>query len=266
MLEAVDIQVMNTTKFNLVASLIVSLLLGSAPSPPIQAEDSKNTKNPYPTMAPLDQYLMDTSAEIALARTAMPADIGRDATVWVLGPHGYETAVEGKNGFVCVVERAWMAPFDSPEFWNPKNRSPDCYNPPAARTVLPLVKARTALVLAGLSKEQIIDALKAAKTRKEIPPLEPGGMAYMMSKQAYLTDQVPHNLSHVMFFVPTTDPETWGAKSALSPVGLIQQDSIADITTFLVAVGTWSDGSGVLSSDPTSALSSGAPASHSHSM
>ena len=227
---------------------------------------SQDNKNPYPSMAPLDQYLIaDRNAEIALARTAVPEDIGRDATVWVLGRHGYETAVEGKNGFVCVVERAWSAPFDNPEFWNPKNRSPDCYNPPAARSVLPLIKMRTEMVLAGLSKEQIIEKLKAAKAKKEIPPLEPGGMAYMMSKQAYLTDRVPHNLSHVMFFVPTTDPATWGANSALAPVGLLQQDPIADITTFLIAVGTWSDGTAVRSSGGTAAPTSDS-AAHSHSM
>jgi hypothetical protein len=257
---------MNRAKLKVAASLILSLIFGSATLPHTQAQDSKDAKNPYPSMAPLDQYFMDASAEIALARTAVPEDIGRDATVWVLGRHGYETAVAGKNGFVCVVERAWMAPFDSPEFWNPKNRSPDCYNPPAARTVLPLVKIRTEMVLAGLSKEQIIEKLKAAKASKEIPPLEPGGMAYMMSKQAYLTDRNPHNLSHVMFFVPTTDPDTWGVKSALSPVGLIQQDSIAHITTFLVVVGTWSDGTPVSASDGAAAPSPDGAGSHAHSM
>jgi hypothetical protein len=57
-------------------------------------------------MAPLDQYLMvDRDAEIAMARSAAPEAISRDAYVLVLGRHGYETAVKGKNGFVCVVER-----------------------------------------------------------------------------------------------------------------------------------------------------------------
>src|SRR5580704_15923774 len=112
-----------------------------------------DTRTPYPSMAPLDQYLIaDQNAEIALARTAAPSSISRDAKVMVLGSHGYETAVEGKNGFVCVVERAWMSPFESPEFWNPKNRSPICLNPPAARTVLPITLRRTKLVLAGKSK------------------------------------------------------------------------------------------------------------------
>ena len=115
------------------------------------------SKTPYPSMAPLDQYLMpDRNAEIALARSAAPDSISHDAKVLVLGPHGYETAVEGKNGFVCAVERGWMAPFDNPEFWNPKIRGPLCFNPPAARSILPMTYKRTEMVLAGQSKAQIM--------------------------------------------------------------------------------------------------------------
>src|SRR6266436_9582603 len=62
---------------------------------------------PYPSMAPLDQYLMDRNAETAMARSAAPPSVSKDATVLVLGRHGYETAVEGKNGFVCAVGRSW---------------------------------------------------------------------------------------------------------------------------------------------------------------
>lgn len=233
---------MNAKTFTPVAALICALLVICASAGRTEAQDSRDK---YPNMAPLEQYMMERDAEIALARTAAPEDVSRDATVWVLGRHGYETAVEGKNGFVCVVERSWMAPFDNPEFWNQKNRSPDCYNPPAARSVLPLVKIRTELVLEGLSKEQIIEKLRAAKNEKEIPPLEAGAMAYMMSKQAYLTDRGSHNLSHIMFFVPSTDPANWGANAAQSPVALLQQDSIANITTFMMSAGHWSDGSAI---------------------
>jgi len=59
----------------------------------------QDAKTPYPGMAPLDQYLMERTAEIALARSAAPESISRDAGVMVLGRHGYEPAVEGKNGF-----------------------------------------------------------------------------------------------------------------------------------------------------------------------
>ena len=132
----------------------------------------------YPSMAPIEQYLMtDRNAEIALARSAAPEAISRDATILVLGRHGYETAVEGKNGFVCAVERAWMGPFDGAEFWNPKVRGPLCFNPPAARSVLPLTYKRTEMIMAGKSKAQIVAALKAAYEKQELPPLEPKTIA-----------------------------------------------------------------------------------------
>src|SRR5271168_3393624 len=101
---------------------------------------AQNAQTPYPTMAPVEQYLMaDRNAEIALARSAAPESISRDAEVMVLGRHGYEIAVQGKNGFVCVVERNWMGPFEgdgAAGFWNPKTRGPVCFNPPAARSIL----------------------------------------------------------------------------------------------------------------------------------
>lgn len=98
---------------------------------------------PYAKMAPLEQYLMDPNVEIALARSAAPDAISRDATVAIMGRHGYETAIEGKNGFVCAVQRSWTGGFNSPEFWNPQVRSAICYNPAAARSVLPWIYMRT---------------------------------------------------------------------------------------------------------------------------
>ena len=88
--------------------------------------------------------------------------ISQVATILVLGRHGYETAVEGKNGFVCAVERAWMGPFDGAEFGNPNVRGALCFNPPAARSILPIAYKRTEMLLAGRSKAQIIEATNGA--------------------------------------------------------------------------------------------------------
>lgn len=198
----------------------------------------------YPSMAPVDQYLMpDRNAEIALARSAAPDAISGDAKVLVLGPHGYETAVEGKNGFVCVVERGWMSPADAPEFWNPKIRGPVCFNPQAARSVLPATFERTRMALAGRTRAEIIEGNKAAFEKGELPPLEPGGMSYMMSKHAYLTDRGDHNLAHLMFYTPELAGKEWGADLAKSPVMLNPQFKGSEpIDVFVVSVGTWSDG------------------------
>jgi hypothetical protein len=90
---------------------------------------AQDAKAPYPNMAPLDQYLMERNAEIALARRAAPQSNSQDAEIMVLGHPGYETAVKGKNGFVCIVWRSWTAGTDDPDFWNPKLRAPICFQP-----------------------------------------------------------------------------------------------------------------------------------------
>lgn len=231
----------------------VTLLMGliliftSLFTQPCHAAGAKpsSSKASYPSMAPLEEYLMtDRDAEIALARSAAPDSISRDAEVLVLGRQGYETAVPGKNGFVCVVERAWMAPYDNAEFWNPKIRGPVCFNPPAVKSVLPITYMRTKLVLAGQTKAQIMDNVKSAYDKKELPPLEPGGMSFMLSKTAYLTDSGDHNMAHLMFYA-LVDGAAWGADLPGSPVLLNPQfkGSPLPIQVFLVPVAKWSDGS-----------------------
>src|SRR5260221_13004983 len=126
---------------------------------PVQAQ---NAKTRYPNMAPLDQYLMERTAEIALARSAAPDSISRDAEVMVLGQHGYETAVKGRNGFVCVVERSWASPLDHPDFWNPRLRAPNCFNAVAARSYLPLTVRKTKVILATRSKAEMVKDIRAA--------------------------------------------------------------------------------------------------------
>ena len=204
-----------------------------------RAQDSEPR---YLRMAPLEQYLMaDQSAEIALAQTAAPKSISHDAEIMVLGRHGYETAVKGKNGFVCMVDRGWTSAFDDPAFLSPALREPVCYNPAAARFVLPRTFKKTELALVGLTKTQMFDAIKAAFDGKELPMPEPGAMCYMMSKQAYFGRTYGNGAPHLMFFVPGTDGIAWGAGLADSPV-MVAQDSREPTTTFIIPVSKWSDG------------------------
>src|SRR3974390_800634 len=203
---------------------------------------AQDAQTPYPSMAPLDQYLMeDRSSEIALARSAAPESISRDAEVMVLGRHGYETAAKGPNGFVCIVERSWTSPIDDPGFWNPKGRAPICFNAAAARTYVPRTIRKTELILAGRTKAQMVEAVAAAIDKKELLPIEPGAMCYMLSKQGYLGDPVGHWHPHLMFFLSQTSPAAWGAGLPGSPI-LAFDDKWEDLTVFLVPVQQWSDG------------------------
>jgi len=218
-------------------TIVLALMLASACHAAAQ-----DAKTPYPSMAPVDQYLMeDRNSEIALARSAAPESISRDAEVMVLGRHGYETAVKGTNGFVCLVERAWTSPIDDPGFWNPKGRAPLCLNAAAARSYLPRTIKRTDLILAGRTKAQMIEAVKAAVDNKELPAMEPGAMCYMLSKQGYLGDPVGHWHPHLMFFLSQTAPAAWGAGLPGSPIFAFD-DKWEDLTVFLVPVPQWSDG------------------------
>jgi hypothetical protein len=233
---------MNRTRLAAAASLILILSFAADASRQAWAKDAKTQ---YSSAAPIEQYLMaDKDAEIALARSAAPTSISSDATVLVFEKSGYQKAVEGKNGFTCLVERSWMSPFDRPEFWNPNMRGPICYNPAAVRTILPYTMNRTKLVLAGLSKAQMHDSIAAAIAKNELPTPEAGAMSYMMSKEGNLGDSVGHWCPHLMFHVPRTDEASWGADLGGSPVlfNSENRDVPEPETIFMVPVFHWSDG------------------------
>jgi len=216
--------------------LVVAALAGAAR--PGEAQQGA-AADPYPTMAPIAEYRMERDAEIAMARTAAPSSITRDAEILVLGRTNFEVAVHGTNGYVCAVGRAFGGPLSNTEFWNPKNRSPICYNPPAVRSLLPYAMKQTGMALAGATKAQITEAIRSAVARKELGAPESGSMAYMMSREAYLTDAGSHNLAHLMFELPRS--------------GVLQDDpdhfvswDPAPVIEFNVPVGQWSDGTTVV--------------------
>ena len=221
------------------AFALIIVLLGRWPALAQTAKES------YPSMAPLEQYLIaDRNAEIALARSAAPPSIAKNATVLVLGKHGYEAAAEGTNGFICMVGRTWTDGFDRPEFWNPKNRGPACYNPQAARSVLPIDLMRTNFALAGQSKEEIHESMKAAIAKGELPAVELGAMIYMLSKQQRINDSAGHWHPHLMFYVPLGEAKTWGADEPDSPIFVAPRFNGAPepLTELIVVVTQWSDG------------------------
>jgi hypothetical protein len=224
-----------TLTFLAVAFFMLTVLSGATDHAPAQTAS-------YPAMAPLDQYLMpDVNSEIALARSAAPPSISEAAEVMVLGAKGYTTAVKGTNGFLCIVERSWGAATDEPEFWNPKVRAPICFNPQAAKTFAPIFLMKTQLVLAGKSKQEIIEATASALDKNELPSLEPAAMCYMLSRQQYLNDRGMSWHPHMMFFVRGDAAKTWGADLPGSPV-LSANDPEERVTIFMVLVGKWSDG------------------------
>jgi hypothetical protein len=226
--------------------VLVLTVIGAAQSASAQMATAS-----YPNMAPLDQYTMDRDAEIAMAKSAAVPAISDDATILVLGAHGYETAMKGTNQFTCMVERSWDKPYGDPEFWNPKMRGPNCMNEAAARSVLPMVLERTEWVLAGVSESEMAE--RAKTSAKANTPPAPGSMTFMLSKQQYLNDGAhPAWHPHVMFYTPTVDGSAWGADVKDSPV---QSAPLTDqVYNFFIPVRKWSDGTlAEYASPPTAA-------------
>ena len=208
------------------------------------AVHAQDRKVAYPAMAPVAQYRISVrDEEIALARTAAPPSISKDAEVLVLGERGYETAVKGTNGFVCFVERSWDAGFDDPQFWNPKLRAPNCFNSPAARTVLPQYLKRTEWALAGVSRQDMQTKARSAIAGHEFTSPEAGSFSFMLSKDGYVSDDaVGPWLPHVMFFVPHGQAAVWAAGLEGSPV-IGKDGSDIEPTVLFGPVRRWSDGS-----------------------
>jgi hypothetical protein len=229
-----------TTSMHRPALLSVLLLIG------ISIAAAAPDKTRYPQMAPLEQYLIaNPQEEIVLARSAAPPSVSAEADVMVLGKHGYESVVKGKNGFVCFVERSWTAGLeDDKNFWDPKIRGPNCFNPPAVRSVLPQYIARTEWVLAGASRREIIERSKAAVASHQFLSPEAGSLSFMLSKQGYLGDDAGGPwYPHVMFFVPQGHATDWASQLDGSPVLGEDGSTPYEPTVLYIPVPAWSDGS-----------------------
>ncbi len=222
------------------ATTIVLLALFLSASTATAAPASAQS-DPYPAMAPLAQYLMPEADEIVLARSAAPRAVSDEADVMVLRKEGYATAVKGTNGFLCIVERGWAGDSSFADFWNPRQRAPNCFNRAAAETYAPIYLMKTRLVLAGKSKKEIVQTTATALDERQLPALAPGAMCYMMSRQQYLNDQDQNWQPHLMFFVQGDAASSWGANVPGSPV-MAANDPDERATIFMIAAKHWSDG------------------------
>ena len=224
------------------ARLAVVMLLSACASAHAQVQQKTAS---YSTMAPVGKYLMASAIqEIALARTAAPPSVSAHAEVLVLRKRGYEVAVKGDNGWVCFVERSWTSGLDDPEFWNPNERGPSCFNPPAVRSVLPQYLARTRWVVAGDTCEQIAKKARAAYATHRFTDPAPGSFSFMLSKEGYLNDQVRGPwYPHVMPFVAHEQVTTWAAGFDGSPILAGPYLRSYEPAVIFIPVRRWSDGS-----------------------
>jgi hypothetical protein len=198
-------------------SWVMLAMLGSAAALPGQAP-------------PLAGYLMPKDAELALAKSAAPATISGKATLKVLTESGYTIAHEGDNGFVCMVLRGWSAPTYTPTpfralIYDATVRAPICFNPAAARTVLPLQELRTRLGMKGMTPEQIAEGVQAAYAKGEMPQMEAVGFAYMWSADQHLAPGIGAWHPHMMIYTPYYVNSMLGGNEFASRLPFVSDDA-----------------------------------------
>ncbi|MFI5235273.1 MAG: hypothetical protein ACHQXA_06125 [Gemmatimonadales bacterium] len=193
----------------------------------------------------LGPYLMtDRAAEVALARSAAPKEISDNAAVLVLTRTGYVEAAKGTNGYTCFVQHSFDGPLSDPGFWDPAIRAPECANPPASRTVLPIMKKRAEWIMTGVTPKEIAERTRKAYASHEMVPPEAGSMIFMLSPEQHLSNTNPHWMPHVMFLYDKSMPAaTMGVDSVTNTVidGSVG-DPDAPFLLVFIPVRRWSDG------------------------
>ncbi len=222
-------------------SIAITVFVLGAMDASAQNQNSQRP-NPYKEMAPIESYLIERDEEIRLAKSAAHEGVSGEATIMVLTRKGYEIANLGANGFVCLVDRSFTGPWDNPEFWNPKHIDPICYNPAAVKVVLPHDTMRTNMAWKGYSKDKMRSEIQRAYGAGKLLPPVGGELAFMMSKEQFLGDDIGHWHPHIMLYTPKSTYFELGAIGKHAPcVPFEGQNEI--MTTVLIRVPHWSDGS-----------------------
>jgi hypothetical protein len=190
---------MNCMKVFVVGTLSISLLSSTAAIPAMAQELPKV----YDASMPREQ-------QIALAESAAPAEVSRKATVYVLGPKGYEKAREGTNGFTCFVGRHFARPTET-------TIEPTCFDAEGSRTLLLVYLHGEELRSGGKSEAEIkADVANGYKEGRYKYPSKPGFL-YMMSSENRLGPTPDHGTAsfppHLMFYAPNMTTKDIGFDS-----------------------------------------------------
>src|ERR1700681_3763405 len=226
---------MNTRTFVAISIVVTASALGAQKAPDL---------TPY--------LIADRAAEVALARTAAPSAVSENATVLVLTPKGYTEAAHGTNGFTCLVMRSFAAAPGDPQFWNTHISAPHCFNPPAARTVLPAMLAQIDWALAGATPAELNARIKKAYGEKQFTMPAAGATAYMLSPMQHLSDDDPHWMPHLMFYYDRALAATsFGAGGMTAPIiDASAGNPNGPMQVIYIPIRNWSDGTPAVHAAP----------------
>ncbi len=139
--------------------------------------------------------LLPRAEEIALARSAAPADVSKGATVWVFTDSGYVVAEKGTNGVACYVSRSWVESIE-----------PHCFDSEGAATILPIEMRTVELRHRGASPDQVEREIAASLSSGRFRTPRRPALSWMLSGAQQLVNDdgtpVGQWRPHVMIYYP----------------------------------------------------------------
>jgi len=206
--------------------------------PAARAQSSQSQPRKYP---PIQDYLMPQTSEIVLAKSAAPANISDRATIKVLTTSGFHAVHDGDNGFVCIVMRGFSAPTYTPAqfrdlVYDSSVRATICFDPKAAKEVMPYYELRTNLAMHGKNADEIAEGVQAAYARGELPKREGVSFAYMWSADQNLASGIGHWHPHMMVFAPYYDNSMVGGTSFGAPLPQLSDDAGTPFAVVVIPV------------------------------
>lgn len=154
---------------------------------------------PFETLPKVMDASMPREQQISIALSAGPQEVASNATVYVLGPKGYEIARQGSNGVSCLIGRHFIKPDET-------TIEPMCYDPEGSRTLLQVDLYEAELRAKGTSEAEIKKAVaNGYKDGRFKAPSKPG-VEYMLSSDNRLgptpDNGTFHLPPHFMFYAP----------------------------------------------------------------
>lgn len=139
--------------------------------------------------------MLARAEEIALARSAAPADVSKGATVWVFTDSGYVVAEKGTNGVACYVSRSWVESIE-----------PHCFDAEGAATILPMEMRRVELRHRGMPKDDVEREIAAGLSSGRFRTPRRPALSWMLSgAQRLVSDDgtpVGQWRPHLMIYYP----------------------------------------------------------------
>lgn len=174
---------------------------------------------PYDQLPKVFDASVPRDQQITIALSAGPEEVREKATVYVLGPKGFEKAREGTNGVSCLVSRHFVTPTET-------TIEPMCYDPEGSQTLLLADLYREELRSKGTPEDEIkTEIANGYKAGRFKAPSKPG-VRYMLSSDNRLGPTRDHKTFHVpphfMFYAPYMTGKDLGFDSDSAAAFLVQ--------------------------------------------